>query len=41
MSKYLLKVSYTPEGIKGLMKEGGTSRVASVEKRARGSGRIG
>lgn len=38
MSKYLLKVSYTPDGIKGLMKEGGTSRVASVEKALAGVG---
>lgn len=32
MAKYLLKVSYSPEGIKGVMKEGGTSRVAAIEK---------
>jgi uncharacterized protein with GYD domain len=32
MGKFLLKVSYTPEGLKGLMKDGGTGRVASVEK---------
>lgn len=30
MAKYLLKVSYTPEGIKGVMKEGGTGRVEAV-----------
>jgi uncharacterized protein with GYD domain len=38
MGKYLLKVSYTPEGIKGLMKDGGTSRVGSVEKALGGVG---
>jgi uncharacterized protein with GYD domain len=31
MAKYLLKVSYSAEGIKGVMKEGGTGRVAAVE----------
>ena len=38
MGKYLLKVSYTPEGIKGVMKDGGTSRVSSVEKTLAGVG---
>jgi len=38
MAKYLLKVSYSAEGIKGVMKEGGTSRVASVEKTLAGVG---
>jgi uncharacterized protein with GYD domain len=38
MGKYLLKVSYTPEGIRGLMKEGGTGRVSSVEKALAGVG---
>jgi uncharacterized protein with GYD domain len=32
MGKYLLKVSYSAEGIKGVMKEGGTSRAATIEK---------
>jgi uncharacterized protein with GYD domain len=32
MPKYLTMVSYTPEGIKGLVKEGGAARCASVEK---------
>ncbi len=32
MGKYLLKVSYSAEGIKGVMKEGGTSRVTAIEK---------
>jgi hypothetical protein len=26
MGKYLIKASYAPEGVKGLMKEGGTGR---------------
>ncbi|MBV9107010.1 MAG: GYD domain-containing protein [Verrucomicrobia bacterium] len=32
MPKYLTMVSYTPEGLKGLVKEGGTARRATVEK---------
>ena len=32
MPKYLTMVSYTPEGINGLVKEGGTARRAAVEK---------
>jgi len=32
MAKYLVKASYTPEGAKGLLKEGGTSRRAAVQK---------
>ena len=35
MPKYLTMVSYTPEGIKGLVKEGGTARRAAVEKMLR------
>ena len=38
MAKYLFKASYTPEGIKGVMKEGGSSRVNSVEKAVAGLG---
>ena len=38
MAKYLLKVSYSAEGIKGVIKEGGTSRVAAVEKTVAGMG---
>lgn len=34
MAKYLLKVSYTAEGIKGVMKEGGTGRVSAIESLA-------
>jgi len=32
MPKYLTMVSYTPEVIRGLVKEGGTARRAAVEK---------
>jgi uncharacterized protein with GYD domain len=32
MPKFLTMVSYTPEGIKGLVKEGGTARRRTVEK---------
>ncbi len=32
MPKYLIRASYTTEGIRGLLKEGGTARRASLEK---------
>ena len=38
MSKYLLKVSYSPEGIKGVIAAGGTARVTAVEKALAGVG---
>lgn len=38
MAKFLIKASYNVEGIKGVMKAGGTSRVASVEKALSGLG---
>ena len=38
MAKYLLKVSYSMDGIKGVMKAGGTSRVTAVEKALAGVG---
>jgi uncharacterized protein with GYD domain len=38
MGKYLLKVSYSPEGLKGVMKDGGSGRVAAVEKALAGVG---
>lgn len=31
MPKYLIKASYTPDGTKGLLREGGTSRRAVVQ----------
>lgn len=34
MPKYLVRVSYTAEGVKGLLREGGTSRREMVEKLA-------
>src|SRR5689334_1853797 len=32
MSKFLIKAAYTAEGIKGLLKEGGSKRKSTVEK---------
>ena len=32
MQKYLIQVNYVGEGIQGLIKEGGTSRRATIEK---------
>jgi uncharacterized protein with GYD domain len=32
MAKFMIKASYTPEGLRGLLKEGGTSRKAAVAK---------
>jgi uncharacterized protein with GYD domain len=34
MPKYLLKGSYTPEGIRGVLKDGGTGRRAAVDQLA-------
>jgi uncharacterized protein with GYD domain len=36
--KFLVKASYTPDGAKGLMKEGGSARRATVQKMAEGMG---
>ena len=38
MPKFLIVGSYTPEGAKGLMKEGGSSRRAAVQKALDGVG---
>lgn len=38
MPKYLLQASYTSEGVKGLLKDGGTKRRAAVEELARSLG---
>lgn len=38
MPKYLIKASYTAEGAKGLMKAGGTTRRAAVQKMIEGLG---
>lgn len=32
MTKYLIKASYTAEGVKGLLKSGGTSRKRAIDK---------
>ena len=36
MPKYLFEARYTPEGAKGLLKEGGTKRFRAVEKAFKG-----
>ena len=38
MPKYLFHGSYTQQGVQGLLKEGGTSRRATVEALAKGLG---
>jgi uncharacterized protein with GYD domain len=38
MPKYLIQASYTTEGLKGLLKEGGSSRRATVETLIKGMG---
>jgi uncharacterized protein with GYD domain len=38
MPKYLIQASYVGEGLKGLLKEGGSSRRATVEKVIQGLG---
>ena len=38
MAKYLLKASYTAEGTKGLLREGGTKRRQAVEEAIRSAG---
>jgi uncharacterized protein with GYD domain len=38
MAKYLLEVSYTTEGARGVLKEGGSARRAAVEQLAKKMG---
>jgi uncharacterized protein with GYD domain len=38
MAKYLIEASYTPEGLKGLLKEGGSGRRAAIEQLITGAG---
>lgn len=38
MAKYLIKASYSVDGLKGVMKAGGTSRVKAVERAVAGVG---
>jgi len=38
MAKYLLKASYTIDGVKGVLKDGGSGRRAAVEETVRGLG---
>ena len=38
MAKYMIKASYSPEGIKGVMAKGGSARADAIEKLAAGVG---
>ena len=38
MPKYLSRTSYTPEGLKGLLKDGGTKRKQAMERMAESLG---
>ena len=38
MAKYMIKASYTADGLKGVMKDGGTGRVKAVETALSGVG---
>ena len=38
MAKYMIKASYSPEGIKGVMAKGGTARADAVRKLVEGVG---
>ena len=38
MPKYLLKVSYTAEGVKGVLKDGGTARKKAAEAAVKSTG---
>ncbi|MGP8161390.1 MAG: GYD domain-containing protein [Candidatus Dormibacteria bacterium] len=38
MSKYLIEASYTADGVKGVLKEGGSARRAAVEQLIKAAG---
>ena len=38
MAKYLIKASYSPDGLKGVMAKGGSARAEAIEKLAAGVG---
>lgn len=38
MSKYLIEASYTGDGVKGVLKEGGSARRAAVEQLVKAAG---
>jgi uncharacterized protein with GYD domain len=40
MTRYLLRVSYTAEGVRGVLKEGGSSRRALVDGMIKGLGGV-
>jgi hypothetical protein len=41
MAKYLIKVSYSPEGVKGLIAKGGSARAEAIGTLATGGRRVG
>ena len=38
MAKYMIKASYSPDGLKGVMAKGGSARAEAIEKLAAGVG---
>jgi uncharacterized protein with GYD domain len=38
MAKYMIQATYTSEGVKGLLKDGGTGRRAAIEAAAKAAG---
>jgi hypothetical protein len=41
MAKYMIKASYSPEGIKGVMAKGGSARAEAIEEVGLGRWRLG
>ena len=40
MTRYMIRASYTAEGVRGLLKDGGSSRQAAVDKMIQGLGGV-
>jgi uncharacterized protein with GYD domain len=40
MTRYLIRASYTAEGVRGLLKDGGSSRRAAVDEMIKGLGGV-
>src|SRR5438128_12699290 len=38
MAKYMIQANYSPEGLQGILRDGGSSRVSAVEKMISGLG---
>ena len=38
MAKFLFQASYTPDGVKGLLKDGGSGRLAAIKKSVSSAG---